>query len=107
MKKIFILCLVQFLISSALAQDQTLIILHTNDHHGRYDSFDHGIGGLSAQKTFVDQVRKEAKEKHQQVLLLSGGDINTGTFESDLQNAEPDFKGMSIIGYDAMAVWLS
>lgn len=50
MKKIFILCFVQCLISSALAQDQTLIILHTNDHHGHYDSFDHGIGGLSAQK---------------------------------------------------------
>jgi 5'-nucleotidase/UDP-sugar diphosphatase len=86
------------------AQEQALIILHTNDHHGHYNSFDHGVGGLSAQKTFVDQIRKQAEEKKQYVLLLSGGDINTGTFESDLQKAEPDFKGMSMIGYDAMAV---
>ncbi|WP_198597464.1 metallophosphoesterase, partial [Vibrio splendidus] len=38
------------------------------------------------------------------VLLLSGGDINTGVPESDLQDAEPDFKGMNKIGYDAMAL---
>ncbi|MDI5035973.1 hypothetical protein MJM43_30335, partial [Salmonella enterica subsp. enterica serovar Montevideo] len=38
------------------------------------------------------------------VLLLSGGDINTGVPESDLQDAEPDFRGMNLIGYDAMAV---
>ncbi|RYA59255.1 bifunctional UDP-sugar hydrolase/5'-nucleotidase, partial [Enterobacter cloacae complex sp. 2DZ2F16B1] len=34
----------------------------------------------------------------------SGGDINTGVPESDLQDAEPDFRGMNLIGYDAMAV---
>ena len=38
------------------------------------------------------------------MLLLSGGDINTGVPESDLQDAEPDFRGMNLIGYDAMAV---
>jgi 5'-nucleotidase/UDP-sugar diphosphatase len=37
-------------------------------------------------------------------LLLSGGDINTGVPESDLQDAIPDFTGMNKIGYDAMAV---
>ncbi len=37
-------------------------------------------------------------------MLLSGGDINTGVPESDLQDAEPDFVGMSDIQYDAMAV---
>ncbi len=36
--------------------------------------------------------------------MLSGGDINTGVPESDLRDAEPDFRGMNLIGYDAMAV---
>ena len=56
--------------------------------------------------------RKNAGGRHSQrgggpggsVLLLSGGDINTGVPESDLQDAEPDFRGMNLIGYDAMAV---
>ncbi|WP_038889466.1 bifunctional UDP-sugar hydrolase/5'-nucleotidase UshA, partial [Vibrio campbellii] len=37
-------------------------------------------------------------------ILLSGGDINTGVPESDMQDAVPDFVGMNLIGYDAMAV---
>jgi 5'-nucleotidase/UDP-sugar diphosphatase len=37
-------------------------------------------------------------------LLLDAGDVNTGVPESDRQDAEPDFRGMSLIGYDAMAV---
>lgn len=32
------------------------------------------------------------------------GDINTGVPESDLQDAEPDFRGMNLVGYDAMAI---
>jgi 5'-nucleotidase / UDP-sugar diphosphatase len=38
------------------------------------------------------------------VLLLDGGDVNTGVPESDLQDAEPDFKGMNLLGYDAAAI---
>ena len=37
-------------------------------------------------------------------LLLDGGDITTGVPESDLQDAEPDFKGMNLLGYDAAAI---
>lgn len=87
-------------------QDQTyqLTILHTNDHHGRFWNNEIGEYGLAAQKTLVDQIRQEVENKGGSVLLLSGGDINTGVPESDLQHAEPDFKGMSLIGYDAMAI---
>lgn len=38
------------------------------------------------------------------MLLLSGGDINTGVPESDLQDTEPDFRSMNMVGYDAMAL---
>ncbi|WP_333893900.1 bifunctional UDP-sugar hydrolase/5'-nucleotidase UshA, partial [Atlantibacter subterraneus] len=59
---------------------------------------------LAAQKTLVDSIRQQVAEQGGSVLLLSGGDINTGVPESDLQDAEPDFRGMNLIGYDAMAV---
>ena len=52
----------------------------------------------------IDGIRNEVEANNGIVLLLSGGDINTGVPESDLQDAEPDFKGMSAIGYDAMAL---
>ncbi|MCX8701269.1 bifunctional UDP-sugar hydrolase/5'-nucleotidase [Gilliamella sp. B2840] len=79
-------------------------ILHTNDHHGRFWQNDIGEYGLAAQKTVVDQIRKEVAAKGGKLLLLSGGDINTGVPESDVQHAKPDFIGMNEIGYDAMAV---
>ena len=81
-----------------------LTILHTNDNHGRFWHNEKGEYGMAARKTLIDQLRADAKQNGHAVLLLSGGDINTGIPESDLQFAEPDFKGMSLIGYDAMAI---
>ncbi|KAA3666848.1 bifunctional UDP-sugar hydrolase/5'-nucleotidase UshA [Pectobacterium carotovorum] len=92
--------------SMAWEKDETyaITILHTNDHHGHFWHNDHGEYGLAAQKTLVDQIRQEVASKGGSVLLLSGGDINTGVPESDLQDAEPDFRGMNMVGYDAMAL---
>jgi 5'-nucleotidase/UDP-sugar diphosphatase len=59
---------------------------------------------MAARQTLLTQLRNQAAQKNQHVLLLSGGDINTGTFESDVQRAEPDFKAMKRLAYDAMAV---
>nr|WP_315234594.1 bifunctional UDP-sugar hydrolase/5'-nucleotidase UshA [uncultured Albidiferax sp.] len=81
-----------------------ITVLHTNDHHGHFWKNSDGEYGLSAQKTVVDQVRAEVAAAGGSVLLLSGGDINTGVPESDLQDAVPDFKGMNLLGFDAMAV---
>ena len=81
-----------------------LTILHTNDHHGRFWSNADGEYGMAARKTLIDRVRAEVKAAGGHVLLLDGGDVNTGVPESDLQDAEPDFKGMNLLGYDAMAV---
>lgn len=81
-----------------------LTILHTNDHHGRFWPNGDGEYGLAARKTLIDQVRAEVAAAGGELLLLDGGDVNTGVPESDLQDAEPDFKGMSALGYDAMAV---
>ncbi|MFD2179379.1 bifunctional UDP-sugar hydrolase/5'-nucleotidase UshA [Veronia pacifica] len=81
-----------------------LTILHTNDHHGRFWNNKYGEYGMAARKTLIDRLRADAEKQGSAVLLLSGGDINTGVPESDLQDAEPDFKGMTQIGYDAMAL---
>ncbi|WP_375753128.1 bifunctional UDP-sugar hydrolase/5'-nucleotidase UshA [Vibrio sp. HN007] len=87
-------------------EDQTykLTVLHTNDHHGRFWQNKYGEYGMAARKTLIDELRAEIEADGGSVLLLSGGDINTGVPESDLQDAEPDFKGMNILGYDAMAL---
>ena len=81
-----------------------ITVLHTNDHHGRFWKNKNNEYGMAARKTLIDSIRQEVKADGGSLLLLSGGDINTGVPESDLQDAEPDFKGMSKIGYDAMAL---
>lgn len=92
--------------AAAWEKDKTynITILHTNDHHGHFWQNANGEYGLAAQKTLVDQIRQEVAAQGGSVLLLSGGDINTGVPESDLQDAEPDFRGMNLVGYDAMAI---
>jgi 5'-nucleotidase / UDP-sugar diphosphatase len=79
-----------------------LTVLHTNDHHGRFWKNSDGEYGLAARKTLIDSVRAEVKAAGGHSLLLDGGDVNTGVPESDTQDAEPDFKGMKLLGYDAM-----
>ena len=81
-----------------------LTILHTNDHHGRFWKNSDGEYGMAARKTLIDQIRAEVTRSGGHSLLLDGGDVNTGVPESDLQDAVPDFRGMNLLGYDAMAV---
>ena len=83
-----------------------LTILHTNDHHGRFWTNADGEYGMAARKTLLDRIRAEVAASGGQTLLLDGGDVNTGVPESDLQDAEPDFKGMNLLGYDASAARL-
>ncbi len=105
MRKFFSLAslFIALIFSTACNKSKTidLTILHTNDHHGRYWKDRKGRFGMSARMTLIEEIRKASNNP---VMLLSGGDINTGTPESDLFDAEPDFKGMNLLKYDAMAV---
>lgn len=94
------------MLAQAWEKDRTykFTVLHTNDHHGRFWNNEHDEYGLAAQKTLVDSIRYDVQAHGGATLILSGGDINTGVPESDLQDAEPDFRGMNLIGYDAMAL---
>ena len=79
-------------------------VLHTNDHHGRFWENSNGEYGMAARKTLIDSIRAEVTQNGGETILLSGGDINTGVPESDMQDAVPDFVGMNLLGYDAMAL---
>ncbi|WP_281646348.1 bifunctional UDP-sugar hydrolase/5'-nucleotidase UshA [Parendozoicomonas sp. Alg238-R29] len=81
-----------------------LTVLHTNDNHGHFWKNRKGEGGMAARKTLIDQIRGEVAKQGGSVILLSGGDINTGTPTSDMLDAMPDIKGMNMIGYTASAV---
>ena len=81
-----------------------ITILHTNDHLGRFWTNADGEYGMAARKTVIDTLRADVAAGGGYSLLLDGGDVNTGVPESDLQDAVPDFKGMNLLGYDAMAV---
>ena len=81
-----------------------LTVLHTNDNSGQFWRNDKGEWGMAARKTLIDSIRAEVENDGGHVLLLSGGNVNKGVPESDLQSAIPDILGMNMIGYDAMAV---
>ncbi|MBI2608234.1 MAG: 5'-nucleotidase C-terminal domain-containing protein [Deltaproteobacteria bacterium] len=83
-----------------LNQNKTLdlVIVHTNDHHGYCWANDQNQGGFAKQLTIIKKIRSENKN----VFVLSGGDINTGAPESDLNLGEPSFKGMNLLGFNAM-----
>lgn len=80
------------------------MVLHTNDLHGHPVPFFNypapHQGGLAAQATLVQEVRKNNKN----VLVLSAGDINTGRPESNFFKAKPDIIGHNFIGYDALSI---
>lgn len=81
-----------------------LTILHTNDHHGHFWPNKDGEYGLAARATLIKEIREEIKKDGGHVLLVDAGDVNTGTPQSDMLDAEPDFKGMAELGYDVMAL---
>ena len=81
-----------------------LTILHTNDHHGHFWKSDKGEWGMAARMTLIESIRADVAKSGGHLLLLDGGDVNSGTPESDMVFAEPDFLGMNLLKYDAMAV---
>lgn len=82
----------------------TFTILHTNDLHGHFWENDKGEYGLAAQKTLIDNIKKDVEAKGGTTIILNAGDINTGVPESDMQNARPDYEGLNAIGYEAMVL---
>jgi 5'-nucleotidase/UDP-sugar diphosphatase len=93
-------------LASAYQQDEVykITILHTGDTHGHFYKNSHGEGGFAAQRTLIKRIKAEVEKNAGLVLVLSSGDINTGTPESSLLEARPDIEAMNLLGYDAMAL---
>ena len=89
---------------TAVFSAEKFTILTTNDHHGHFMANRNGEYGMAARMTLVEKIRGEVQAAGGHLLLLSAGDINTGTPESDFLKAEPDIKAMNLMGYTAMAV---
>ena len=80
------------------ALEGQLIILHTNDIHGRDVSSD-GIWGYAA----IAQIKKDLEAQGAQVLLLDAGDASQGTPLVNLDYGKTAIEFMNAAGYDAMA----
>lgn len=90
----------------------SLTVLHTNDHHGRFEETDTSgglcfprlaeagecFGGVARRATMIKKIRAEEKN----VLLLSGGDVFTGTLWYLAYRGNASRKFMNELGYDAM-----
>ncbi|MCK3656912.1 bifunctional UDP-sugar hydrolase/5'-nucleotidase [Pasteurellaceae bacterium Macca] len=79
-------------------------VLHINDTHGHFWKNDKNEYGFAAQKTAIDNIRKEVEAKGGEVIFLHAGDFNTGVPESDMQNAKPDVEGLNMLGVEALVL---
>lgn len=101
---VILFCLSLSALAYTKGKTYKVTILHTNDHHGRFWPNKEGELGLAARATLIAELRNEVKKNGGHVLLLDAGDVNTGIPQSDVQDAEPDFKGMAKLKYDVMAI---
>ena len=82
----------------------SLVILHTNDTHARLMPFqeDDGTmaGGAAARAALIERERGRAGR----TLLLDAGDVFQGTPYFNFFRGVPDYRAMSLMGYDAGAL---
>ncbi len=83
----------------ANALDGKLVILHTNDVHGRGMAADNALGYAR-----VAQLKKNVEALGASVLLLDAGDASQGTPLVNLSTGKSAMEFMNAAGYDAMTV---
>lgn len=87
--------------SDALPMEDKLVILHTNDIHGRVSAnLDDGTMGYAG----IAQYKKDYEALGAKVLLLDGGDATQGAPVVNLSYGSKAIEFMNAAGYDAMAV---
>lgn len=91
-----LLLLVPFL---ALADQRNLVIVHTNDFHGRIAQ-EENYAGAARIAAFVTQTRAA----NEGVLVLNAGDSISGTPVSTMFKGAPIFEVLNHVGYDASAL---
>lgn len=101
---VLVLCVT--LLASGSLWSADLVILHTNDVHGRLDSHtprgaDAEQGGLVRVATLVEEQRAIHGDK---VILLDAGDTIHGTNIVNLFGGQPAIEVMNAMGYNAMTL---
>ncbi len=78
---------------------EKLIILHTNDMHGRIEEDrENDVMGMAYLKTIVDDFR----ENYENVMVLDAGDTFHGTSTVNTLDGRPVMETMNLIDYDVM-----
>ena len=92
--------------STGWSSSDDITILYTNDTHSRLDPFPEnskefpGLGGIARRASLVKKIRSAQKN----VLLLDAGDVFHGTKWFEVYGGGVDFKLMTEMNYDAMAI---
>ena len=96
----------------SLVQGFSLTVLHTNDNHARFEETDaYGFlcyprdaqagkcfGGMARRETMIKRIRSQSPN----VLLVSAGDVFTGTLWYQVYRGNATRMFMNELGYDAM-----
>ena len=101
---IFLLCAIA---TNATAQDISMTILFTSDHHDQIlplgEPLDGNIvGGVTRRHTLIQKIREEAGKDR--VILVDAGDLFYGTADSQTTRAEIDCAAYQLMGYDAVTI---
>lgn len=76
--------------------DDTLVIINTNDTHSAIDPDRHDMGGIARRKVLIDSIRGE----HKNVMLIDAGDAVQGSLYYTLFKGEVERTLMNALGYD-------
>lgn len=93
--RLFILVLLLFT-THLSAEEKHLVILHTNDFHGRISEDNNSAGAAR-----IAALVKETRAQYSGVLVLDGGDKISGTPVSTMFEGVPIFEVLNEVGYDA------
>lgn len=104
-KKLFLPFLCALLcLSCAFAQEQKLVILHTNDTHSQIEPYtykaDTNVGGFLRREALVREIRAEYPD----LLLFDAGDFSQGTPYFNFFKGYTEVEMMNAMRYDAITL---
>ncbi|MGC8733807.1 MAG: bifunctional metallophosphatase/5'-nucleotidase [bacterium] len=107
--KYFILSFIWILILFLnIAFSEELVILHTNDFHGRivsqeqkiFEKYEYEVAGAEYISSIINNIRNQEKN----VLLLDAGDFSAGTIYSNLSYGQSVVDFYNYLNYDAVTI---
>ncbi len=91
-----------------LTFSEELVILHTNDFHGRlvsqnqkiFEKYEYQVAGAEYISSIINNIRNQESN----VLLLDAGDFSAGTIYSNLSNGQSVVDFYNYLKYDAITI---